>query len=254
MFELFDLRNKKAIVTGASGGIGHALAVGLAQHGADVAVTSRTLSKLEPVAKEIQALGRKSLAISADVTSEESIIQMVEKVYKEFSRIDILVNAAGTTTRFNAEDYSIAEWRKVIDFNAQGCFICCKNVGKKMIAQKGGKIVNVSSVRGRYGAPAGGAAYSPSKAAVDGLTRSLAAEWAKYNILVNAIAPSIVRTELTKGFFENKQLATTQLARVPLNRWAEPEDLVGATIFLASAASDYVTGTILFIDGGMFCY
>jgi gluconate 5-dehydrogenase len=254
MFELFDLRNKKAIVTGASGGIGHALAVGLAQHGADVAVTSRTLAKLEPVAKEIQALGRKSLAVSADVTSEESIIQMVEKVYKEFGRIDILVNAAGTTTRFNAEDYAIDEWRKVIDFNAQGCFICCKQVGKKMIAQKGGKIVNVSSVRGRYGAPQGGAAYSPSKAAVDGLTRSLAAEWAKYNILVNAIAPSIVRTELTKGFFENKQLATTQLARVPLNRWAEPEDMVGATIFLASAASNYVTGTILFIDGGMFCY
>jgi NAD(P)-dependent dehydrogenase (short-subunit alcohol dehydrogenase family) len=254
MFELFNLSGKKAIVTGASGGIGHALAVGLAQHGADVALASRSMSKLEPIAKEIQALGRKTLAISTDVTLEDSVIQMVEKVNKEFGRIDILVNAAGTTTRFNAEDYSVEEWKKVIEFNAMGCFICCKNVGKKMIAQKGGKIVNVSSVRGRYGAPQGGAAYSPSKAAVDGLTRSLAAEWAKHNILVNAIAPSIVRTELTKGFFENKQLATTQLARVPLNRWAEPEDMVGATIFLASAASNYVTGTILFIDGGMFCY
>jgi NAD(P)-dependent dehydrogenase (short-subunit alcohol dehydrogenase family) len=253
MFELFDLKGKVAVVTGASGGIGHALAVGLAKHGADVVVTSRTMEKLEPVAREIQALGRKSLAISTDVTSVDSVSQMAEKACQQFSRIDILVNAAGISTRFSAEEYAVAEWRKVIDFNAQGVFLCCQAVGRKMIAQKSGKIVNVSSVRGRFGAPAGGAAYSPSKGAVDALTRTLAAEWAKYNILVNAVAPTIVRTELTKGFFENKPLAASQLARIPLNRWADPEDIVGPTVFLASAASNYVTGHILFVDGGQFC-
>jgi NAD(P)-dependent dehydrogenase (short-subunit alcohol dehydrogenase family) len=253
MFEIFNLSGKVAIVAGGGGGIGHAIAVGLAKHGADVVVTSRTLSKLEPVSKEIQSLGRKSEAIAADVTDEKSIARMVERVMSRFSRIDILVNAAGISLRSTAEEFPIADWKKVMDFNVVGTFICCQAVGRVMIKQKGGKIINLSSIRGRFGAPMGGSAYSPSKGAVDSLTRTLAVEWAKYNILVNAIAPAVVHTELTQAIIDNKELAKSVLSRIPLGRFALPEDMVGPTVFLASEASNFMTGQIVYVDGGSSC-
>ena len=250
MSELFDLSKKVGIVTGGSGGIGKALAIGLAKHGADVVVTSRTISKLEPVAAEIQALGRKAMAIPCDVTDERSIEDMVNRVVKEFSHIDILVNAAGINIRNSAEDIPVDDWKKVMDFNAFGTFICCQAVGRVMIKQKSGKIVNVSSVRGRYGAPSGAVAYSPSKGAVDTLTRTLACEWAKYNIFVNAVAPTLIETDLTRQALANPEFAKTMRARIPLGRWGFPEDVVGPTVFLASKASDFVTGQIIYVDGG----
>jgi gluconate 5-dehydrogenase len=250
MSELFDLSKRVGIVTGGSGGIGKVLAIGLAKHGADVVVTSRTLSKLEPVVAEIQALGRKAMAIPCDVTDEHSVQDMVDRVGKEFSHIDILVNAAGTIIRDSAEDIPVEDWKKVMEFNAFGTFVCCQAVGRAMIKQKSGKIVNVSSVRGRYGAPAGAVAYSPSKGAVDTLTRTLACEWAKYNILVNAVAPTLIETDLTRQALANPEFAKTMRARIPLGRWGFPEDVIGPTVFLASKASDFVTGQIIYVDGG----
>ncbi len=247
---IFDLTGKVAIVTGGSGGIGSTLAVSLAKSGADVVVCSRHLDKLEPVAAEIRALGRKSLAVSTDVTQEQSVADMVARVLKEFSRIDILVNSAGTTVRKSAESIPVDEWRKVMDFNALGTFICCQAVGRVMIKQRAGKIINISSVRGRYGDTVGAVAYSPSKAAVDTLTRTLACEWAKYNVLVNAVAPTIVETDLTRPALANPEFAQRLKARIPLGRWATTEDIVGPTLFLASKASDYVTGQIIYVDGG----
>lgn len=250
MASLFDLTGKVGIVTGGAGGIGKALALGLAGHGADVAVTSRTLSKLEPVAADIKALGRKSLAVASDVTDERSVQDMVGRVVKEFSRIDILVNAAGINIRSSAEDIKIEDWKKVMDFNALGTFVCCQAVGRVMIKQKSGRIINLSSVRGRYGAPSGAIAYSPSKGAVDTLTRTLACEWAKYSILVNAVAPTLIETDLTRQALANPEFAKTMKARIPLGRWGFPEDVVGPVVFLASKASDFVTGQIIYVDGG----
>jgi gluconate 5-dehydrogenase len=250
MAGLFDLTGEVGIVTGGAGGIGRVLALGLARHGADVVVTSRTLSKLEPVAAEIKAMGKKSLAVASDVTDERSIKAMVEQVVRTFSHIDILVNAAGINIRSSAEDIPVEDWQKVMDFNALGTFICCQAVGRVMIKQRSGKIINVSSVRGRYGAPSGAIAYSPSKGAVDTLTRTLACEWAKYNILVNAVAPTLIETDLTRQALANPEFAKTMKARIPLGRWGFPEDVVGPTVFLASKASDFVTGQIIYVDGG----
>ena len=250
MTDLFDLTGKVGIVTGGAGGIGKALALGLAKHGADVVVASRTVSKLEPVAAEIEAMGKKSLTVASDVTDERSVRDMVDRVVKEFSHIDILVNAAGINIRNSAEDIPLEDWKKVMDCNALGTFICCQAVGRVMIKQKGGKIVNVSSVRGRYGAPSGAVAYSPSKGAVDTLTRTLACEWAKYNVLVNAVAPTLIETDLTRQALANPEFAKTMRARIPLGRWGFPEDVVGPMVFLASKASDFVTGQIIYVDGG----
>jgi NAD(P)-dependent dehydrogenase (short-subunit alcohol dehydrogenase family) len=250
MSDLFDLSSKIAIVTGASGGIGRAVAVGLAKHGADVVVTARNLSKLEPVAHEIRSLGRKGMAISADVTDEQSVARMVDAVLKEFSRIDILVNAAGLAIRRPAAEITIKEWQQIMDFNALGTFICCQAVGRVMINQNGGKIVNLSSIRGILGASMGAVAYGPSKGAVDALTRTLACEWGKYNIFVNAIAPSLVMTDLSRSLMSDLEKTKARIARIPLGREAELEDIVGPTIFLASRGSSFITGQIIHVDGG----
>lgn len=251
MLNLFNLSGKTAIVTGGAGGIGKALALGLADAGANVIITSRGLDKLEKVAEQIQAKGRKSLAISTDVTEKKSVEDMVENALKVFPRIDILVNGAGVAIRKPADTFPIDEWQQVMDVNVRGTFLCCQAVGRLMIEQKDGKIINISSVRGRYGLPAGYAAYCPSKGAVDTLTRTLACEWAKHNVLVNAIAPTVVETELTKELLADVEYAKTMKARIPMGRWAFTDDLVGPCIFFASDASNFITGQILYIDGGV---
>ena len=251
MGNLFDLTGKVAIVVGGAGGIGHAQALGLAEAGADVVVASRKLEHLESVAKEIQARGRKSLAVPVEVTQEKSVVAMLDGILKEFSHIDILVNAHGLAIRKPADTFPIDEWQQVMDVNTRGTFICCQVVGRVMLKQRSGKIINMSSVRGRYGLPADYAAYCPSKGAVDTLTRTLACEWAKYNVLVNAVAPTIVETELTRPALADPAYAQRMKSRIPLGRWAMPEDIVGATVFFASPASDFITGQVLYIDGGV---
>jgi NAD(P)-dependent dehydrogenase (short-subunit alcohol dehydrogenase family) len=251
MVDLFNLTGKVALVVGGAGGIGHAQALGLADAGADVIVSSRKLEHLEPVAKEIQDRGRKSLAVTVEVTQEKSVSAMVKSVLREFPRIDILVNAHGLAIRKPADTFPVAEFKQVMDINSLGTFLCCQAVGREMIKQRSGKIINLSSVRGRYGLPADYAAYCASKGAVDTLTRTLACEWAKYNVLVNAVAPTIVETDLTRPALANPQFAQQMKSRIPLGKWAMPEDIVGATIFFASKASNFITGQILYIDGGV---
>jgi len=253
MADLFDLTGKVAIVVGGAGGIGHAQALGLAGAGADVVVASRKLEHLKPVAEEIQARGRKSLAVAVEVTDEKSVAAMVDSILKKFPHIDILVNAHGLAIRKPADTFPIDEWQQVMDINTRGTFLTCQAVGRVMIKQKSGRIINLSSVRGRYGLPANYAAYCASKGAVDTLTRTLACEWAKYNVLVNAIAPTIVETPLTltPESLLNPEFAKYMKSRIPMGRWALPEDIVGATIFFASKASSFITGQILYIDGGV---
>jgi gluconate 5-dehydrogenase len=248
---VFDLTGKVAIVTGAGGGLGRPIAVALATCGADVIVTSRDLSHLEAVVGDIEALGRRALAISADVTSAASMKAMVEKVMENFSTIDILVNVAGTNARFSAEEMPEKEFERVIRFNILGTFLACQAVGKVMIEQKRGKIINMSSVRGKVAPSMGGTAYSSSKGGVDSLTRTLAAEWAKYNINVNAIAPALVMTDMTREFLSKPEIYGKMTAEIPLSRLGAPEDIIGPTVLLASDESDFMTGQILYIDGGL---
>lgn len=251
MADLFDLTGKVAVVTGGAGGIGRAQALGLADAGADVVVTSRKLEHLEEAAKEISDKGRQSLAVTVDVTDEKSVANMVDSVLKAFSRIDILVNSHGISIRKPADAFPIEEWQQVMNVNTRGTFLVCQAIGRLMIKQGSGKIVNMSSVRGRYGLPADYAAYCASKGAVDTLTRTLACEWAKHNVLVNAVAPTIVETDLTRDALANPDYAKMMKSRIPLGKWALPEDIVGATVFFASKASNFVTGQILYIDGGV---
>jgi NAD(P)-dependent dehydrogenase (short-subunit alcohol dehydrogenase family) len=251
MTDLFDLTGKVALVTGGAGGIGQVQAMGLADAGANVAVTSRKIGHLEDVANKIAAKGRKSLAVTVDVVDEKSVVEMVNKVIKEFGRIDILVCSHGLAIRQPADTFQVEEWQQVMDINTRGTFIVCQAVGRGMIEQQSGKIINMSSVRGRYGLPGGYAAYCASKGAVDTLTRTLACEWAKHNVLVNAVAPTVVETDLTRNALADPAFANQMKSRIPLGKWAMPEDIVGATVFFASRASDFITGQSLYIDGGV---
>jgi len=251
MSDLFDLTGKVALVVGGAGGIGRAQALGLADAGTDVAVASRNLEHLEKVAEEIKARGRKSLAVSVNVVDEKSVKAMADSVLKAFPRIDILVNAAGLAIRKPADAFPIDEWQQVMDINTRGTFLTCQVVGGLMVKQGSGRIINVSSVRGRYGLPGGYAAYCASKGAVDTLTRTLACEWAKHNVLVNAVAPTVVETDLTRDALADPAFANQMKSRIPLGKWAMPEDIVGATVFFAAEASSFITGQILYIDGGV---
>jgi gluconate 5-dehydrogenase len=251
VIDIFDLTGRVALVVGGAGGIGHAQALGLADAGADVVVASRNLDHLKKVTEEVKAKGKRSISVTVNVTDEKSVAGMVENILKTFPRIDILVNAAGIAIRKSADTFPIDEWQQVMDINTRGTFLCCQAVGRVMIKHKYGKIINLSSVRGRYGLPSGYAAYCPSKGAVDTLTRTLACEWAKYNVLVNAVAPTIVETDLTRSALADPAYANQMKSRIPLGKWALPEDIVGATIFFASKASDFITGQILYIDGGV---
>ncbi|NIV39101.1 MAG: glucose 1-dehydrogenase [Anaerolineae bacterium] len=251
MDTMFDLTGNVALVVGV-GGIGGAQALGLARHGADVLVADCAPERAEEMAGEIRALGRKTLALDVDVTRESSVVNMVDKAVDVFGRIDILVNAAGINIRRpDSATFPIDEWQQIMDVNTRGVLLCCQAVGRAMIAQGGGKIINMSSTRGRYGTPRGCAAYCASKGAVDSLTRTLACEWARHNVLVNALAPTVVETEFTRAIVQDPRGAGHLRATIPLGRWAQPDDIVGPTIFLASGASDYVTGQILYVDGGL---
>jgi gluconate 5-dehydrogenase len=248
---LFDLTDKVAIVTGGAGGLGRPTSLGLADFGANVVVTDIKREALEKVKSEIEQLGRESLAITCDVTNPEDVKKMVKQTMDKFGRIDILVTYAGRNIPKPAEEYPYEDWKSVIDLNVTGVFLCNQEVGKVMIKQKRGKIVNVSSVRGRYGLKRNYIGYCTSKGAVDMITRTLACEWAKFNVLVNAIAPTVVETPLTAHILANPDFAKSMKDRIPLGRWGFPDDLIGAVIYFASDASNFITGQILYIDGGV---
>lgn len=247
---MFELSGKHAMVVGA-GGIGAVLAVALAECGANVAVADKELRRAQDAVARVRALGREALALAVDITSETEVAEMTSSVYSSFPRVDILVNCAGLVTRKPSEILTVAEWQRVMDVNALGTFLCCQAFGREMIRQGGGKIVNLSSVRGRYGTLKGNVDYCASKAAVDGLTRQLAVEWAEHGVMVNAVAPTVVESELTADLLGDARAAKLLQKSIPQGRWATAQDLVGPVVFFASAASDYVTGQILYVDGGL---
>ena len=248
---MFDLTGKIAIVTGGAGGLGRPISLGLAQAGASVVVDDLASAHPEAVAKDIEALGGKALAVSADVTSASAMKDMVDQVMKEFGKIDILVNVAGINARFSAEEMPPEEFEKVVRFNIVGTFVPCQAVGRVMIEQKRGKIINMGSVRGSVAPSIGGTAYASSKGGVHQLTRTLAAEWAKYGINVNGIAPALVMTAMTKDFLSQPEIYSKMTADIPLSRLGNPEDIVGPTVLLASDESDFMTGQIIYVDGGL---
>jgi NAD(P)-dependent dehydrogenase (short-subunit alcohol dehydrogenase family) len=247
-FPDFDLSGKVALVTGAARGLGREYALALAKYGADLVVCD-ILPEVENVKPEIEKLGRRVLIQKVDLCKIPEIYAMVSESVKEFSHIDILINNAGINIPQWAVDVTEEAWDKVITLNLKALFFCCQAVGKVMILQKKGKIINISSTMGSVGLERR-AAYSSSKAGVNLLTKVLAIEWAPYNINVNAIAPTFVETPLTKPMFEEQGFRESVLREIPMRRIAQTKDITGAVIYLASEASNMVTGHVLLIDGG----
>jgi NAD(P)-dependent dehydrogenase (short-subunit alcohol dehydrogenase family) len=248
----FDLSGKVAIVTGASRGIGRSIALGLAEHGADIAICARTKAKLEEVAIEAKKSGRHCLPIAVDMTKISLFDDLLRQVREEFGHIDVLVNNAGIAEFVTAFDLDENHWDTVMDTNVKGPFFLSQKVGRIMMDQgKGGSIVNITSEVVQMVEKATIGAYSPSKAALHGVTKTLAREWGQYQIRVNSLAPCFVRTEINEQIMEaNREWYENKLKNVPLGRQSVPEDVVGAAIFLASDAARYITGTTILVDGG----
>jgi 2-deoxy-D-gluconate 3-dehydrogenase len=247
----FDLSGKVALVTGAARGIGRALAIGLAKAGADVAVTDLEdcLQGAHETAQEIQTLGKRVLVDALDVSVIKSIERAVAETIEEFGHIDILVNNAGVIVRKAAFEFSDEDWNRVIAVNLTGVFFCSQIVGKQMAERGGGRIVNVCSINGLLGMKER-VSYCASKAGVLGLTKVLASEWAQHNINVNAIAPTFVVTPLTENLFKDDSFCQELMQRQFIKRAGQPEDLVGAVVFLTSDAASFITGTTLPVDAG----
>jgi NAD(P)-dependent dehydrogenase (short-subunit alcohol dehydrogenase family) len=247
--DLFNLEGKAAVITGASGGIGKAIALALAAHGAEVLVAGRNPDKTREAAAAVSSQGRRAVPFILEITSRESAQHMAEAALKEFGHIDILVNSAGMNIRKEILSITDADWDQVLTTNLKGVLYCCQAVGKHMVERKYGKIINISSISSFLGHPARGA-YAASKGGLVQLTRVMATEWAPYNINVNAISPAAVDTPFIDGLKKDRHRLDRELERIPLARIGTPEDVAGAAVFLASRASDFVTGHNLFVDGG----
>jgi gluconate 5-dehydrogenase len=249
--ELFDLSGITALVTGGSRGIGLAVAKGLAQQGADIAILARTKKQLEEAKKQIQAGVDKNVwTFAFDLGDTKAIEGLFENVVAETKGIDILVNCAGTTARAPAEEVALDSWNQIIEVNLTAVFAMSQAFCRhRKQAAKGGKIISIGSLLCQA-ARATNAPYASSKGGLLMLTKSLAVEWAKYKINVNAIGPGYITTELTKPLWTDKEFDRWVLSKTPLERWGQPNDLVGTAVFLASSASDFITGQIIYVDGG----
>jgi len=247
---LFDLSGKIAVVTGGNQGIGFGIARGLASAGATVVIANRRAAEGQKAAETLRKEGYNAIAIPTDVSQKASIAAMVAKVIKEYKKIDILVNNAGVIIRKPLEEFEESEWDTIHNTNLRGLFLCSQLVGREMIKRKKGKIINISSVLSQI-VQSGRGPYATAKAGVSHLTRALALEWGRYNINVNAIGPGLTITAINQKYFEeNPQDLKKILEGLPLGREAYPKDYAGAAVFLASDASDYVTGQTLLVDGG----
>ncbi len=248
--DAFDLKGRVAVVTGGNGGIGLGMARGLAAAGAAVVVAGRNRDKSLKAVKELEVLGARALAVEVDVTDEASVEALIRRTVEGLGRVDVLVNNAGTNIRKQPEQYSLAEWRTVLDTNLTSAFLASRAAHPHMKAQGGGKIINIGSMMSIFGASFT-AAYAASKGGIVQLTKALATAWARDHIQVNAVLPGWIDTDLTAearrqvpGLHENV------LRRTPEHRWGAPEDLAGIAVFLASPASDFLTGTAIPVDGG----
>ena len=245
----FRLDGKAALVVGGTKGLGQAMALALAAAGADVCIAGRGPAGLEETAAAVSALGRRGSHFAADVTDEAQVEAMVAEMVSRYGRIDVLVNSQGIVHLEPTHEFSTEAWQRVVDVNLKSVFLCCKHVGRVMLGQQRGKIINISSVRGFQGR-AQDPAYAPTKGAVNQLTHSLAIEWGTRGINVNGIAPVFTRTEMAEQYFADPARLEWVLSRIPMKRVGELEDLFGPVVFLASNASDFVNGHILLVDGG----
>jgi NAD(P)-dependent dehydrogenase (short-subunit alcohol dehydrogenase family) len=244
-----SLKNKVVLLTGASRGIGHATAIGLAKAGADLAIASRKLPDLEKVAAEIKKLGRKCIPIATHVGRMEEINSLVKKTLDEFGKIDVLVNNAATNPSMaSAMDIDERAWDSIMNLNLKGLFFLSQAVAKTMKVKGGGKIINIASIAGI--SPDILAVYSISKAGVIMATKVMAQQWGQYNIRVNTVAPGLTKTKFSEALWGNPDILNIAMSRTPLGRPAEPEEMLGAILFLASDASSYVTGQVIAVDGG----
>lgn len=246
---LFDLSGRVAIVTGGAKGLGEAMALALAGAGADVVIAGRTQAHNQRVVDEVASMGRRSLAVQVEVREQEQVCSMVGEVKDQFGRIDILVNSAGYAEVHPMTEFPLDLWEYIMDVNVKGTFLCSREVAKVMLTQKQGKIINISSLQG-FAGRAGDAAYAASKAAVNLMTMSMACEWAKNGICVNAIAPTWCWTDLTSPYLSQKKFYGLLQERIPIGRAGNREDLFGIVVFLASGASSFVNGAIIPVDGG----
>jgi NAD(P)-dependent dehydrogenase (short-subunit alcohol dehydrogenase family) len=247
--QLFDLSGKKAMVTGGSRGLGEVSVMALAKAGADVAVCGRKIGDLERVSSAVKAMGRKSMGFTMDVTVKASVRHCVERILHEFEKVDILVNNAGVNHRVPVLEYPEEAWDLVIDTNLKGYFLVAQAVVPQMIERGYGKVINMSSILGGVGLP-NQLAYASSKGGVDQMTKVMALEWAKMGVRVNAIGPTYFETELVAQLRNDPERFNFINERTPMGRWGYPPELEGIVIFLASSASDFITGQTIYIDGG----
>lgn len=252
MGSVFSLNGKVAVVTGGAGAIGSAIARGLAEEGATVVLAGRTLASLQEAAEEIRCTtGTEVDAMTVDVSSEDSVRELAEKAIQKYGKIHILVNAHGFNIKAQGLEFPMDEWDRLFATNVKGTMLTCKHFGKHMVANKYGRVINISSVRGVRANAGGNSAYCASKAAVDMITRCLAAEWAPHNVTVNAIGPALMATKLTEKQMQEPGRTERYLANIPLGRLARPNDMVGVAVLLASDASEFITGQTLYVDGGL---
>ena len=250
ILDKFKLNGKSGIITGAGSGIGFGLATGLVQAGAELVIAARNLEKINAAAEKLQQHGGPVIPVKTDMASMDDIRALVDHTVDEFGKIDFLFNNAGIIRRNNSEDFLESDWDEMLNINLKGPFFLAQAVARVMISQnRKGKIINTTSLIAEQGGmrvPA----YSASKGGLAQVTKTMANDWAKYNINVNAIGPGWVNTEMTQALREDKERFKGITSRIAMGRWAEPEELAGAAVYLASDASDYVTGQTIFVDGG----